>query len=93
MSSIDMSKLSIEQKVVLHLANIGFLTSVGDITRALRDQHYAEFLVTGKDLPGLKDDIAAGILSGEIEGEVIMGDCEHESLTNEEIQQVFDNDK
>lgn len=52
--NIDTSKLSIEQKIVLHLANTGYLTSGGDIQRALVDQAYAEYLITGN---GLSDDI------------------------------------
>ena len=74
---IDKTNLSVEQKIVLHLAEQGYLTSVGDVTRALREQAYAEYLVTGN---GLSDE---GI--GE--------ECDHEPLTNEEIQEVFDNDK
>ena len=76
--SIDTSNLSVEQKVVLHLANQGYITSVGDVTRALKDQPYAEYLITGN---GLSDE---GIGGG--------GDCEHEALSNDEIQEVFDND-
>lgn len=74
--SIDTSNLSIEQKIVLHLANQGYITSVGDVTRALKEQEYAEYLVTGN---GLSDDFESA-------------DCNHESLTKEEIQEVFDND-
>lgn len=73
--SIDTSNLSVEQKIVLHLANQGYITSVGDVTRALKEQAYAEYLITGN---GLSDDI--------------VGECDHEALTNDEIQEVFDND-
>ena len=41
---------------------------------------------------GIKGGIKDAIISGEIDGKVNMGDCDHESLTNEEIQEVFDND-
>ena len=75
LKSIDKSNLSVEQKIVLHLANLGYFTSVGDVTRALKEQAYAEYLVTGN---GLSDE---GI-----------GECEHEVLSKEEIQEVFDND-
>ena len=75
--NIDTTNLSVEQKIVLHLAKTGYLTSTGDITRALAEQSYAEYLVTGN---GLSDE---GI------GDAI---CDHEALTNEEIQEVFDND-
>ena len=78
MDKIDLSQLSVEQRVVLHLANKGYITSVGDVTRALKDQSYADFLVTGN---GLADD---GVGSGE---------CNHEPLSNDEIQEVFDNDE
>ena len=71
--NIDTTNLSIEQKVVLHLAKTGFLTSTGDITRALKEQAYAEYLILGVGID--EDDL-----------------CEHEPLTNEEIQVVFDND-
>lgn len=76
LKSIDKSKLSVEQKIVLHLANLGYFTSVGDVTRALKEQAYAEYLITGN---GLSDDI--------------ISDCEHEALSKEEIQEVFDNDE
>lgn len=70
---IDPSTLSIEQKVVLHLSNYGYITNIGDVMRAMEDQAYAEFLILGTGIP---DD----------------PDCDHEALTNEEIQEVFDND-
>lgn len=77
MSSIDTTNLSPEQKVVLYLAKTGYLTSVGDVTRALSDQKYADYLVTGN---GLTDEGVSG------------GDCDHEALSTNEIQEVFDND-
>ena len=80
--NIDTTNLSIEQKVVLHLAKTGFLTNGGDIQRALVDQPYAEYLVTGN---GLSDDFPS---CDDPDHE----HCEHEALTNEEIQEVFDND-
>lgn len=73
---IDKSNLSVEQKIVLHLANQGYITSVGDVTRALHEQAYAEYLITGN---GLSDDF-------------IDSECDHEALTKDEIQIVFDND-
>lgn len=73
---IDPSTLSIEQKVVLHLANYGYITNIGDVMRAMEDQKYAEFLILGTGIPD----------------EPGSGDCDHEALTNEEIQEVFDND-
>lgn len=52
--TIKYSDLTAEQKVVLHLAKKGFLTSTGDITRALRDPEYAIYLIT--DIPEGNDD-------------------------------------
>jgi hypothetical protein len=75
--NIDTTNLSVEQRIVLHLAKTGYLTSTGDITRALAEQSYAEYLVTGNGL------------SDEGFGDAI---CDHVALTNDEIQEVFDND-
>lgn len=83
LKDIDISKLSVEQKVVLHLANQGYITSVGDVTRALKEQAYADYLITGN---GLSDDVGSG---GDGDGD----DCDCEALTNDEIQIVFDNDE
>ena len=85
-----MENLTLEQKVILHLAKKGYLTNAGDIQRALKEFEYANEMVTATGDPGLKDDIKEEITSGNIEG--VTGDCEHEALTNEEIQVVFDND-
>lgn len=87
-----MENLTLEQKIVKYLADKGYITNVGDVTRALRDILYAEKMVTGNNIPGLKDDIKEEIESGNIEIEGVTGDCNHEALTNEEIQEVFDND-
>lgn len=77
-----MSELTLEQKIVLHLAKKGYLTHAGDVTTALKDNEYAKKLITGNAIPGIDDEIDG---SGE-------SDCDHEALTNEEIQEVFDND-
>ena len=77
-NNINESKLSVEQKIVLHLARTGYLTSGGDIQRALVDQKYAEYLITGN---GLSDEFPGG-----------EGDCDHEPLSKEEIEEVFNND-
>lgn len=87
-----MEELTLEQKIVKALASKGYITRVGDVTKALRDVLYAEKMVSAEGAPGIKDDIEDAIISGEIDGEVNMGDCDHEPLTNEEIQEVFDND-
>lgn len=81
-----MGELTLEQKVVLHLANKGYLTNAGDVTTALKDNEYAKKLITGNAIPGLDDEIDG---SG---GSDTPSDCDHEALTNEEIQEVFDND-
>lgn len=78
-----MSELTLEQKIVKHLASQGYLTNVGDVTTALEDNEYAKKLITGNAVPGIDDEIDR---SGE-------SDCDHEALTNEEIQEVFDNDE
>lgn len=82
LNNIDTSKLTVEQKVVLHLAEIGFLTNGGDIQRALRDPEYAKFLVTGN---GLADDFPS---CDDPDHE----HCDHEPLSNEEIERVFTED-
>ena len=87
-----MENMTLEQKIVKYLADKGYITNVGDVTRALRDILYAEKMVTGNNIPGLKDDIKEEIESGNIEIEGVTGDCNHEALTNDEIQEVFDND-
>ena len=79
-----MKNLTTEQKIIQYLAGIGIITQIGEIAKALKDEEYAKFLVTGD---GLKDEVR------EEYGENIDGDCEHESLSNEEIQEVFDNDE
>lgn len=87
-----MEELTLEQKIVKALASKGYITRVGDVTKALRDVLYAEKMVTVEGAPGIKDDIKEEIESGNIEIEGVTGDCDHEPLTNEEIQEVFDND-
>lgn len=69
-----MSELTVEQKIVKHLANLRVLNNVGEVTEALKDPEYANFLIIG-DADGVGDE-----------------DCDHEALTNSEIQVVFDND-
>lgn len=78
-----MSELTLEQKIIKKLALQGYLTNVGDVTTALEDNEYAKKLITGNDIPGLDD---------EIDGSNNPAECDHEALTNEEIQEVFDND-
>ena len=39
-----MGELTLEQKVVLHLAKKGYLTNAGDVTTALEDNEYAKRL-------------------------------------------------
>lgn len=76
---MDINNLTLEQKVVLHLANKGYLTNGGDIQRALREFEYADRMITGNEIPGLRDEMEEA-------------DCTHEALTTDEIQEVFDND-
>jgi hypothetical protein len=79
-----MNEWSTEQKIVKYLADMGLLTQVGQVSEALSNPEYAKILITGN---GLEDEVK------EEYGENIDGDCEHESLSNEEIQEVFDNDE
>jgi hypothetical protein len=81
-----MKELTLEQKIVTYLADKGYITNVGDVTRALKDMLYAEKMITGNEIPGLKDDIEEEGLGGGT------SECNHKALTNEEIQEVFDND-
>ena len=87
-----MSEMTLEQKIIKYLADKGYITNVGDVTTALKDFSYAEKMITAKGEPGLKDDIKDAIERGEIEGGEGSAECDHEPLTNEEIQEVFDND-
>lgn len=74
--------MTIEQKVILYLAKKGVLTKVWDVYEALNDTSYADKLITGN---GLADEIEEEFGKNPEE-------CNHESLTNDEIQEVFDND-
>lgn len=79
-----MATLTIEQKIVKHLAKKGFLTSGGDIQRALVDPDYADYLIRGMigetGIPDINDDGSTG------------EECDHQPLSNEQIKEVFDND-
>lgn len=86
------TKLTLEQKIVKYLADKGYITNVGDVITALKDILYAEKMIILEGEPGIKDDIKDAISKGEIDIEGIEGDCSHEALSNEEIQEVFDND-
>lgn len=87
-----MENLTLEQKIVYHLAKKGYITNVAEVTKALKDVLHAEKLLTLEGDAGIKDDIKEEIQSGNIDIEGVTGECDHEALTNEEIQEVFDND-
>ena len=87
-----MENLTLEQKVIMHLAKKGYLTSAGDVQRALKEFEYANQMVLADGDPGLSDDIKEGIISGDLEIEGVGVECTHDALTNDEIQEVFDND-
>ena len=87
-----MEKLTLEQKVILHLAKKGSITNAGDVQRALKEFEYADKMILAEGDPGLKDDIKKGLISGDLEIEGVGETCAHEPLTNDEIQEVFDND-
>ena len=86
-----MENLTLEHKIIKYLADKGYITNVGDVITALKDFTYAEKMITGNDAPGIKDDIKVEIESGNLED--IVPECDHESLSNDEIQVVFDNDE
>ena len=52
-----MENLTLEQKVILHLAKKGYITNGGDVQRALKEFEYADKMITGNITPGLTDDI------------------------------------
>lgn len=84
-----MKELTIEQKIVKNLAAKGYITHVGDVLRALEEEEYAEKLLLGitpgnTDIPSIPDI--------NDDGSVDNTECDHEALTNKEIQEVFDND-
>jgi hypothetical protein len=81
--SNNIMSMTIEQKIVADLAKQRILTRPYIIGKAMEDAEYAKILITGD---GLDDEVK------EQYGENIEGKCDHESLTNEEIQEVFDND-
>lgn len=74
--------LTIEQQIIDYLSYIKVMTRPYVIGRALKDQEYAKEIITGN---GLSDEIEDSDMGGS--------DCDHEALTNDEIQEVFDNDK
>lgn len=98
--NIDISKLTLEQKVVLRLAKMGFLTSYGDIQRALKEFQYANYMISpisddgsihppvDKDNDGIPDDTTTKENIENAEGV----DCTHTALSFEKIKEVFDND-
>lgn len=88
-----MENLTLEQKIVKYLADKGYITNVGDVITALKDFTYAEKMISAKNEPGIKDDIKEEIESGKLDIEGVTGGCDHEALTNDEIQEVFDNDE
>ena len=108
MGDINISDLTLEQKVVLRLAELGFLTSAGDIRRAMNEFQYANYLITpinddgtvdtDSDADGVPDkgedaiENAPGLPNDcECDGDHIIVECEHQPLSIDEIQDVFDN--
>ena len=73
-----MAELTNDQKVIRFLALTRMLTKVGEVTAALEDPEYANELLDF-DIPE----------DNEMGGD----DCNHEALSLEEIQEVFDNDE
>ena len=101
--SKNISEYTIEQKVVLRLAELGFLTSAGDIQRALDEFKYANYMISpinddgtihkevDKDGDGIPDKTTTEENIENAPG-VPDEECNHAPLSNEEIQTVFDND-
>ena len=50
-----MKELTIEQRIVKHLATQHQITEVGLVAAALKDTAIAKRLITGNDIPGIED--------------------------------------
>lgn len=108
MYNIDNSNLTLEQRVVLKLAKMGFLTSAGDIQRALKEFQYANYMISpigedGQIHPDIDVDNDGSPDEDPTKQEIIDNtpgvtdyvdgeDCDHEPASNDDIQWVFDND-
>ena len=79
-----MNELTTEQKILALLAENCIITDTTLISSALKDADIAEQIVKYGDLIQDDDDNPEG--DGDCE-------CDHEALSNEEIQIVFDNDE
>lgn len=77
--SID---LTLEQQILKYMAETKKFTCIIDLAKALKEPEYAKELITGN---GLDDEI-------QNSGGGSSAECEHKALTNDEIQEVFDND-
>lgn len=75
-----MKNYTTEQKIIFHLADSGVLTNVTLVAPALQDPKIAEEIFKYNDDPIIPDDPESS-------------ECDHESLSNDEIQVVFDNDE
>lgn len=80
---MDDKKLTPEQKIIKLLAEHRLITDATLIAPALADADIAEEIINKYE-----DIIPDNPGSGECDCE-----CDHESLSNEEIQVVFDNDE
>lgn len=74
-------ELTTEQKVIKRLAELGLITKVGEVHESLTNPEYADKILTDSN----NNDI--------IDNEINSTECDHEALTNDEIQEVFDNDE
>lgn len=68
------------------------LLELGTVTKALKDVLYAENLVTGNTVPGLKDDIKEEIESGNIEIEGVGEACDHEAYWDAGNIEIYGHD-
>ena len=107
-TEININDLTQEQKVVLRLAEMGIITSAGDIQRALKEFQYANYLISPINDDGTlhfvdinNDGIADEDPSRKDIIESAPGidcegecdvDCEHEPVSHKDIIELFDDD-
>lgn len=73
-------EMTVEQKILKLLAEMRLINDATLIAPAMDDPEVAERIINmyGDFIP---------------DGDVGEGDCDHEALSNDEIQEVFDNDE
>lgn len=102
-NNIDIASLTQEQKVVLRLAKLGFLTNGGAIQRALKEPAYANYLISPINDDGTlypfidKDEDDKADENPKIEDIIenspgVEEECEHEPVSHTDIEELFDDD-